>query len=212
MIFIFFSGAIYFQSVYIHAKDGALILNEVCPWCKDDKKVDEIIYIPLNASHVRLLAPADPDFISDLLWIRTAYYFGLNSIKKGNNDYLFDLLNLVTDLSPKWEIPYIYAAILLPAEVGDVESGLYLIDKGLVNLSDNWELWFLKGYYLWKVHSDNVAAYEAFQRASIIEGAPHYLAGLSVTHLAETTNNNMEKSYREQVRKTKIIPANKMFD
>lgn len=209
LIVIFFSFTIYFQSLYVKEKYGPLVLNAECPWCEESDRDTEVIYIPFNANYTRMVAPADPDFISSLLWMKTAYYFGLNALKSGGYEYLLGLMDLVTDLSPKWDIPFLYAAILLPSEAGDVEGGLYMIDKGLINFPDSWELWFFKGYYLWKRDSDHRAASEAIKRASMIKGAPRYLASLSITVLADGDKKRMEESYKEQVLKTITHPTYK---
>lgn len=209
LIVILFIGAVYFQNVYVQEKYGRLVLNEECPWCEESDRLTEITYIPFSANYARMVAPSDPEFISNLLWMRTAYYFGLNAVKSGRYEQLLGLLDLVTDLSPKWELPYLYAAILLPMEAGDVEGGLYMIDKGLVSFPESWELWFFKGYYLWKSYSDNTAASEAMRTASLIKGSPRYLASLSVTLLTDGVTERMEESYEEQALKTITDPTYK---
>ncbi|BCS94652.1 hypothetical protein DSLASN_02840 [Desulfoluna limicola] len=211
LLVILFTGTILFQHVYVQDKYGPLVLNEECPWCEEDGRGDEITYVPFNANDIRLIAPADPEFISVLLWMRTAYYFGLNSLKSGDYSYMLSLLDLVTDLSPKWEIPYLYGAILLPAEVGDIEGGLYMIDKGISRLPDSWQLWFLKGYYYWKSYGDNQAASEAIHNASKIKGAPMYFKQLSITLLKGDVNRAMEESYKKQVFDTITDPSYKVI-
>jgi len=201
----------YFQGVYVTSKYGPLILNDECPWCEDGAEVSGITYISFNANHVRLVAPSDPDFLASVLWMRIAYYFGSNALKSGGFEYYFDMLNLVTDLSPKWKIPYLYGAILLPSEVGDIEGGFYLIEKGLGVFPECWQLWFFKGYYLWKYYSDRLAASDAMRRASQLEGAPTFLSHLSDTFHEAGLIKKVENLYKDQIHKTITDPKYKEF-
>ena len=144
-------------------------------------KQHDVVYIPLNSTFIRLFAPADDSFISDLLWMRTAYYFGFHALSDRRYPYLVHLLDVITDLSPKWEYPYYFGAALLPTEAESFEEGYYIIDKGIKQFSDNWQLWFFKGYYQWKIDNSPIEAAKSLQHASLLPGAPMYLARLPAT-------------------------------
>jgi len=152
-----------------------------CPWCDARDTQKDIVYIPVSSSLMRLLSPADPHFLADMLWMRTSYYFGSHALTDRKYTYLFHLLDIITDLSPEWENPYFFGAVILPTEGNAVEDGLYLIEKGIIHHPETWELWFFKGYYLWKKQEDLIGGAEALHRASLLPGAPVYLANLSAT-------------------------------
>ncbi|GAB6145137.1 hypothetical protein JCM12294_25750 [Desulfocicer niacini] len=154
--------------------------NPDCPWC-ETQSGDEITYLPLNTLPARLFSPADPDFLSDLIWMRTCYYFGAHSITDNQYDYLSFLLELITDLSPKWELPYTFGAISLFIEADSPFQAMGIIDKGLKHLPLVWELHFLSGYIAWKHFKDMESASISLLKASKIKGAPSYLASLSAT-------------------------------
>jgi len=141
----------------------------------------DVIYVPLNSSIIKLLAPADSSFLSDLLWMRAAYYFGFHALSDRQYPYLIHLLDIITDLSPQWEYPYNFGAALLPTEAGSAEEGYYIIDKGLRQFPDDWQLWFFKGYYQWQIDNNLVEAAETLKHASLLPGAPQYLARLPAT-------------------------------
>ena len=168
-----------------------------CSWC-DGKEGEDILYVPISASAMRLLAPADSNFLADILWMRTAYYFGQHALTDREYPYLLHLVDLVTDLSPAWIEPYTFGAVVLPTEGQAVADGMYLIEKGLVNHPRNWQLWFFKGYFLWQYEQDLVGASEAIYAASEIPGAPFYLRRLSATLATRGGQKELAAHFLEQ--------------
>ncbi|NJL59305.1 MAG: hypothetical protein HC887_06325 [Desulfobacteraceae bacterium] len=150
-----------------------------CPWCDAGDTSADVVYLPVSTSVMRLFAPADPNFLADMIWMRTTYYFGKHVLTDRQYPYLLHLLDMITDLAPRWENPYLFGAIALPTETQIVADGLYLIDKGLSHHPQNWMLWFFKGYYFWKSLNDMEKASEALYKASTCPEAPAYLANLS---------------------------------
>jgi hypothetical protein len=113
--------------------------------------------------------------------MRTAYYFGFHAMSDRQYPYLVHLLDIITDLSPKWDIPYYFGATLLPIEADSAEEGYYIIDKGIREFPDDWHLWFFKGYYQWQIDNDLIGAAETLRHASQLPGAPTYLTRLPAT-------------------------------
>ncbi len=180
ILLILFFSVIAIQYNYLKKITKILKLNPECPWCLSSQE-EEVIFLPIKARYWKLFFPADPDLLSDLLWMKTTYYFGKHALSDREYPYLFDLLDIITDISPEWRLPYFYGIVLLPLEAGEVEGGLYLIDKGLRNIPDAWELWFYKGYYLWKFKNDYLGASRFLYKAGLIKGSPSYLIPLSAT-------------------------------
>lgn len=156
-------------------------INPDCPWCDTLNTEDELIHLPVNPSAARMAAPADPGFTADLIWLRTSYYFGVHALTDNRYFFLHYLLDLITDLSPRWELPYVFGAVALPVASEAADDALYLLDKGIANNPETWKLLFLKGYILWQYKKEPVRAAEAFFTASLMKGAPKYLASLSAT-------------------------------
>ena len=169
------------QAVFLENRYGDYTPLADCPWCEDKGLGEDVAYIPFDASLMRLLSPADPDFIADLMWLRTAYYFGKHALTDRKYPSLFHLVDVITDLSPKWEYPYLFGAVILPTEADAMEEGVYLIDKGLARFPENWELWFYRGFFLWHVQEDLVSAAQSLHEASLLPGAPPYVARLSAS-------------------------------
>jgi hypothetical protein len=172
--------SVFFQYHYLSDRSGNRVINPECPWCEEDERED-VLYVPLSAPLMRIFSPADPHLLADLLWMRTTYYFGKHVLSDQEYPYLFHMLDLITDLSPDWLNPYFYGAVIFPSEAKAVEEGFYMVEKGLIHHPNSWELWFFKGYYLWKYFNNNIAASEALHTAANKPDAPIYLAKLAAT-------------------------------
>ena len=156
-----------------------------CPWC-DSNVIDDVRFLPVNTLVTRLGAPADADFLADLIWFRTCYYFGAHALTDKEYGYLYYLLDRISDLAPRWELPYMFGAVVLYLEAGNPVEALKLIKKGNNNVPKCWELVFLKGYIFWKQFNNLEAASTILFKASQINGAPEYLSYLSGTLATHT--------------------------
>jgi len=201
VVFLLFASAIWLQADLFSRKYERFVPSEDCPWCEDKSLREDAAFIPVRADFLRLLAPADPHFLADLLWLRATYYFGQHALTDRQYPYLFHLLDLITDLSPFWDYPYFFGAVILPFEADAAEDGLYLIEKGLVYHPDNWQLWFFKGFCLWKAGGDMVSAAHDLHRASLLPGAPVYLARLSATLANRAGRKELALRFLEEARK-----------
>jgi hypothetical protein len=194
-------SAWYFQFVFTQ-NEMQKFFNEDCTVC-DRQSVDEFFSSPPpDTRFYELSFPADPDFAADLVWMRTAYYYGIiDEAEPEDFFYLPRLLSTITDLAPEWEFPYFFGAYALLLEAGFEEHGLALVRKGMAAVPDLWELWLIKGYYFMTHKKDYSGAAQIFAEASQKEGAPRYLAALSVTLALK----NNERALAEQL--FKIISA-----
>nr|WP_320194075.1 hypothetical protein [uncultured Desulfobacter sp.] len=173
-------------------------LSEDCTVCKQET-VDEFFSLPPKETRFyRFAFPADPDFAADLVWMKTAYYYGIIDISNPEDFfYLPFLLNTMTDLAPKWEFPYFFGSYTLLFEAGMEKQGLSFVENGMAAVPELWELWLMKGYYFMKYKKDYKQAALIFAEASSKQKAPKFLAALSVS-LALKGN---DRSLAEQLAK-----------
>lgn len=193
---IFLLATMAFQAQYLNIRYADRIILPECPWCDASAKGD-VVYLPVDASVMSLVSPADDGFLADMLWLRALYYFGQHTLTDRQYPYLLDLLDMITDLAPRWEYPFIYGAVILSDASDDVDDAIYIIEKGLLHHPENWQLWFLKGYYFWK-NEMLFDAGEALQKAALLPGAPVYLAELSATLLTREGRREMALRFLQQ--------------
>jgi tetratricopeptide (TPR) repeat protein len=194
-----FLGTLSLQAHFSEARFKDRVIIPECPWC-DVRAVDaeDFVYLPLQERVMRLFAPADPDFLADLLWLRTSYYFGFQGLTTRNYPYLFNLLDLITDLAPRWEGPFLFGAAILPTEANSLEDGLYMIEKGLVFHPDVWRLWFFKGFYHWQSLEDYETASKALLEAAKLPKAPIYVGLMSATLATRTGRRDFASRFIEE--------------
>lgn len=78
-----------------------------------DTIVDHPEFIP-TAWDISLISAGHNTIIADYYWLSAIQYIGSNAIGAEYKKYLAAILNLVTDLSPKFEYPYEIGLLLLP--------------------------------------------------------------------------------------------------
>jgi hypothetical protein len=194
-----FASTILLQAHYAERRFGDRVVIPECPWCDERQSADEdVIFVPLRERAMRLFAPADPDFLADMLWLRTCYYFGARSLTTREYPFLFHLLDLTTDLAPRWDGPFLFGAVILPTEADAVEDGLYFIEKGLIFHPDNWQLWFFKGFFHWKALDDLETASKALLEAAKRPGAPRYLGSLAATILTRAGQRELAARFIQE--------------
>lgn len=209
LLLIIFILAVFVQKHFLNMRYPQFIANPDCPWCDENMIKEDIVYIPADSSYYGFFSLANPDFVSDILWLRTAYYFGEHALTDKKYSYLFSLLDLITDLSPKWVDPYLFSAVILPVEVGDVDGGLFLIKKGLANHPNNWQLWFFKGYYMWKFKNEMFSASQDISKSATQPGAPMYLATLSASLATKAGQKEFARQFIEEVLQNADDPLQK---
>lgn len=198
-LLLLFAVTISLQAHYAERRFGDRVVIPECPWCDGRASAQEdVIFVPLRERAMRLFAPADPDFLADMLWLRTCYYFGARALTTREYPFLFHLLDLATDLAPRWEGPFLFGAVILPTEAEAVEDGMYFIEKGLVFHPENWELWFFKGFFLWKALNDPEGASEALLEAAKRPGAPRYLGALAATILTRAGQRELAARFIQE--------------
>lgn len=207
---IFFIGTIWVQKGLVNERFPFSVSIPDCPLCTDDRG-DEIWFLPVSSFLLGGVAPANPDFVSDLLWLRTAYYFGSQTLVKKELSDLPFLLGLITDLTPLWEYPFIFGAVVLPMEADLPDSGLFLISKGLKYHPNSWKLWFFKGYILWQYKNDFESASQAIFRASNMPGSPSYLSGLAVTFATNAGKKDLAAYFIKEALKSIEHPGQKQI-
>lgn len=79
---------------------------------------------------------------ADLYWIQAVQYIGSNAIKESFKKYLFAMTDLITELNPYFEKPYIIWQLLLPSdEQRDEGFTKEEIQKNTLEAKKLWEKW-----------------------------------------------------------------------
>jgi hypothetical protein len=103
---------------------------------------------PLPKRAWLVAAMGQPGFAAAIIWLRIVQFIGQTKTERLQYLGLENWLNLITDLTPKFRIPYLYGGILLATTPKRAESADRLLRKAenvFVKPSENkWE------FYLWR--------------------------------------------------------------
>ena len=137
-------------------------------------ETDELLYYPSGYA-VRQAALGYETAAADLAWLRAIQYYGEHRITDQKYDMIGHLMNVVTDLDPRFTQPYVFGAFVMAQELRQPERGLELLSRGLRANPDDWELAFQIGFLHYVCTHDYRAAARYFTLAARTPGHAEYV-------------------------------------
>jgi hypothetical protein len=137
-------------------------------------ETDELLYYPSGYA-VRQAALGYETAAADLAWLRAIQYYGEHRLTDQKYDMIGHLMDVVTDLDPRFTQPYVFGAFVMAQEQHQPERGLDLLRRGLRANPDDWELAFQIGFLHYVCTHDYSAAARYFTLASRIPGHAEYV-------------------------------------
>jgi tetratricopeptide (TPR) repeat protein len=153
--------------------------------------LEEILYLP-SGKTLKRLSLGYSGLLADIYWTRAVQYFGAKRKEHATRyDLLAPLLDITTDLDPKLTVAYETGSILLSQKTGggagQPEKAVALVEKGIRENPNRWQLYFTLGFIHYLDRKDFKAAQEAFERGSQVPGA-HPWMRVMAARMAERGN------------------------
>ncbi len=98
-----------------------------------------LLYLPNEKLLNHFTAGLSP-VIADLLWLHCVQYVAVENREARNFTWLEHMVFTVTRLDPYFRDAYRYGSIFLTALKADAESGMKLLEQGMVRVPGAWEL------------------------------------------------------------------------
>lgn len=103
-------------------------------------KPRELLSPPVGLQHFTF---GHNDLTADILWIRTIQDFDycdhpISENQCKGNSWLYRMLDAVTELSPKFRMPYAMGAVALSVLVSDIEGAAKIFDRGTQEYPNDW--------------------------------------------------------------------------
>jgi len=133
------------------------------------------------------------EVMGDSLWLRLIQDFSVcENAKDGvahvegrtstepmcKQSWVYQMLNSITDLAPKWRLPYATGAIMLSVVVDDREGASRIFEKGLVHFPNDYNLNYRAAYhFLWEEKVPEKAAKYLMRAAQA--GGPSWMYALA---------------------------------
>jgi len=117
-------------------------------YLSSEESVRELMYFP-RAEAVRAVSAGNELLVADYLWLRMIQYYAYHMRRDRNYEYLYPIIDKLTDLDPKFVYPYTFGALLLVHDARDSINSLRLLEKGRALNPQEWRFPYMKGFILY---------------------------------------------------------------
>ncbi|MBS1970782.1 MAG: hypothetical protein JSU04_10765 [Bdellovibrionales bacterium] len=147
---------------------------------------------------------------ADFLWIRAIQDFDYCDQQIAKNlcvgkGWLYRMLNAITELSPKFRMPYATGAVALSVMVSDVEGAAQIFDKGVREFPNDWPILYRAAYHSLYEVKDKKKAADLFIRAGR-NGAPPWVFSLAGGLYNESNDRVAAEAVLAEMIKTEVDP------
>lgn len=110
------------------------------------------------------------EIAADLTWFQAVQYYGGYAKSEHDLAYFDGLIEIVTELDPHFIFPYLFGAVVMAQDMGDLERGVAVLKRGMEHNPEAWELPFEIGFLHYTVAHDAEQAARYFELAGRMPG------------------------------------------
>jgi len=136
--------------------------------------VESFMYLP-DPEHLKVASLGYEELVADLLWLKAVQNMGQRQISGLGYDWIYKALDTVTTLDPLYIAPYETGGLILTIVADKVDLSNKLLEKGVENNPDVWQLPFYLGFNYFYYLRDFPTAARYLDQAAKIDGSPGYL-------------------------------------
>jgi hypothetical protein len=145
--------------------------------------------------------------LADVAWLEAVQVAGNLKMTRGDYDRLRDLLNVVANFDPKFEIPYLLGGLVLGESPDHARDALEVLERGRRNHPSRWQFPFYMGFTHYFSLGDPEMGGKAIAEAARLPGSPAYLAGLASRMLSEAREPEAAMALLETIVRQENDPA-----
>ena len=123
--------------------------------------------------------------LADVFWLEAVQVVGNKDLSPADYDRLYELLDVVANFDPKFEIPYFLGGLVLGQSPEHARKALLVLKRGREQYPAEWRFPFYIGFTHYFSLGEVAAGGEAMAKAARLPGSPAYLAGLASRMLSE---------------------------
>ena len=175
-----------------------LTFNKVELLKTDSKDAGRRIFVPSS----KFLKPAVLGYDSmaaAFYWLKTIQYIGDSTQSKRKYPQIYPLLNLVTDLDPKFEYAYEVGGVILSVYAKRIEESIALLKKGDKEGLGYWEIPFFIGFNYFYYLGDYDSAARYISKAAQMPRHPAYLPKLAARLYAQAGSPELALDFLQRV-------------
>jgi len=123
--------------------------------------------------------------LADVAWLEAVQVAGNLKMTPADYDRLYNLLDVVANFDPKFEIPYLLGGLVLGESPDHAQKALRVLERGKASHPADWRFPFYIGFTRYFSLGEPGAAGETMSEAARLPGSPAYLPGLASRMLSE---------------------------
>lgn len=127
------------------------------------------LYLP-SGKFVEQASLGYHELAADMVWFQAVQYYGGYAKSQHDLAYFAGLIDIVNDLDPHFIFPYIFGAVVLAQDMGDLERGIDVLKRGMERNPRSWQLPFEIGFLYYTVARERESAAHYFDLASRLPG------------------------------------------
>jgi hypothetical protein len=127
------------------------------------------LYLP-SGKFVEQASLGYRELAADMVWFEAVQYYGGYAKSQHDLAYFNGLIDIVNELDPHFIFPYIFGAVVMSQDLGDLDRGIGVLKNGMQKNPENWELPFEIGFLYYTVAREKASAAQYFELASRLPG------------------------------------------
>jgi hypothetical protein len=147
------------------------------------------------------------NFLADIVWMEAVQVAGSKEMTPEDYDRLHELLNVVANFDPKFEIPYLLGGLVLGESPPHSQKALQVLERGKEQYPTDWRFPFYMGFTHYFSLGDATAGGGAMAEAARLPGSPAYLPGLASRMLSEAREPEAALKLLEPIVRQESDPA-----
>ncbi len=181
----------------VMALAGSVALLRHIDRMREGATLEEVLYIP-SPKLLKALSLGYTGLMADVYWTRAVQYFGEKHRARANQYRLLaPLLDITTTLDPQLIVAYQFGSTFLaqkpPEGAGEPDKAVALIERGIRENPDTWQLYYELGFLQYMELHDEVAAARTFERGSRIPHAHPFLKILAASMAQHAGERDMAR-------------------
>lgn len=127
------------------------------------------LYLP-SGKFVKETSAGYNEIAGDIVWFQAVQYYGGYRQNEHDLAYFAGLIDIVNELDPHFMFPYIFGAIVMAQDMGNLNRGVGVLKRGMQNNPEDWQYPFEIGFLYYTVTGVADEAAQYFDLASRLPG------------------------------------------
>ena len=189
--------AISLVAVMVFSLAAAAVLLWHIDRMREGATLEDVLYVP-SPKILKALSLGYTGLMADIYWTRAVQYFGGKHRAQAKQYLLLaPLLDITTSLDPHLIVAYQFGSTFLaqepPEGAGQPEKAVELIERGIRENPDTWQLYYELGFLQYMELNDPASAARTFERGSQVPHAHPFLKILAAAMAQHAGESEMAR-------------------